>query len=274
MPSGPSDASVTLPQSRPPRQRLRPARTITALILREMSTSYGKSPGGYIWAIVEPLGAILVLSIGFSLLLRSPSLGSNFVLFYSTGYLPLNLYMILSGRVAHAINFSRPLLAYPAVTWVDAIAARFILSTLTSILVTYLLLAGILAVVETRTVLDMRPILEAMAMATLMGLGIGTLNCALFGLFPVWVQVWSMATRPLFLMSAVIYIYEDLPQFAQDIIWYNPLAHITGLMRTGFYPMYSPQYISVVYVVTFGLLTLVMGLVLLGRYHREILNNR
>lgn len=274
MPQDQADAPVIIPPARPSNRRAHPARTIMALILREMSTSYGRSPGGYVWAIIEPLGAIIVLSIGFSLLLRNPSLGTSFILFYSTGYLPLNLYMILSNRIAAAIVFSRPLLKYPAVTWMDAILARSILSTLTSILVTYLLLAGILAIVESRTVLDMGPIIEAMSMAILLGIGIGALNCALFGLFPVWQQVWGVATRPLFLMSAVIYIYEDLPQFAQQVIWYNPLAHITGLMRTGFYPMYAPQYISPIYVISWGLISLVLGLILLGRYHQDILNNR
>jgi capsular polysaccharide transport system permease protein len=34
-------------------------RTIVALIMREMATSYGRSPGGYIWAIAEPVAGIV-----------------------------------------------------------------------------------------------------------------------------------------------------------------------------------------------------------------------
>ena len=59
-------------------RRYRPARTVSALVIREMTTSYGRSPGGYIWAILEPVGAVMILSIGFSRL-RQPTLGTSFV---------------------------------------------------------------------------------------------------------------------------------------------------------------------------------------------------
>jgi len=249
------------------------ARTVMALILREMATRYGRSPGGYVWALVEPMGVILILAFGFSLLLNSPSLGNSFVLFYATGYLPFSLYQTVSLMVSRSLRFSKPLLFYPSVTWVDAILARFALNTLTDVMAAYLLLTGILAFTDTRIVLDLRPIVEAMALAAVLGLGVGTINCLLMGVFPVWETVWSIVTRPLFLASGIFFIYEDMPQVAQDILWFNPLLHITGIMRTGFYPMYAPQYVSLLFVLFVALVTLSMGLLLLRRYHKDILND-
>ena len=76
---------------------------------------------------------------------------------------------------------------------------------------------------------------------------------------------------PLFsVISGVLFLYEDLPPFAQDILWYNPIMHITGLMREGFYPVYSPGYISVAYTAACALVPMVIGLLLLpGQYHRD-----
>ena len=248
-------------------------RAIMALMLREMSTRYGRSPGGYIWALIEPLGAMIILAVAFSLLLRAPSLGTSFLLFYATGFMPFTVYQNVSLYVSRAIGFSRQLLMYPAVTWVDAVMARFILNALTNILVAYILLAGILAVIDTGAVLDLPPILIAMGLALLLGLGIGVLNCALIGLFPSWDLIWSIVTRPLFLASGVIFIYEDLPRGVQDILWYNPLMHVVGYMRLGFYPMYAPQYLSLAYTAGVALVCMALGLILLGRYHRDIINN-
>ena len=243
-----------------------------ALILREMSTRYGRTPGGYIWSIIEPTAAILVLSVGFSLVMRTPSLGNSFLLFYATGYLPFNLYLTVSGTVAASIGFSKPLLKYPAVTWVDAVLGRFLLNSLTGILITLILLGGILLVVDTRAIVDIPPLIQAMALSMILSLGVGVLNCALMGLFPIWVVIWSVVTRPLFLASGIIFIFDQLPTFAQKVLWYNPLIHITGLMRTGVYSMYAPQYISPTYVMACGLISLTLGLILLGRFHRDILN--
>lgn len=259
------------PSPRPPRLRTGTWRTVFALMLREMSTRYGKQPGGYIWAFLEPLGFIVMLAVGFSLLLRSPSLGNNFLLFYATGYLPFQMYQATQLTVTRAITFSKPLLSYPAVTWIDTIIARFVLNALTTALVTYILLTGILIATDARAVIDAPPILLAMSLAALTGLGIGVLNCLVMGFFPTYDLVWSILTRPLFLASAIFYIYEDLPPLAQNILWWNPLVHTSGIMRSGFYPMYEPQYVSVLFVLVFALVPLCLGLLLLRRYNKDIL---
>ncbi len=253
-------------------RRFASLRTVVAPILREMSTRYGRSPGGYIWAVLEPLAAILFLSLGFSLIIRTPSLGTSFLLFYATGYLPFDLYMQISNACARALGFSKPLLKYPAVTWLDAIMARLVLNSLTSIFVMILLLTCILMVIDSRTVLDMPPVVQAVAMAILLGAGVGTLNCVLMELYPLWSVTWGILTRPLFLASGIFFLYDDLPPLGQDILWYNPLMHITGLMRTGFYPSYTAAYVNITYVTLVSLVLLFLGLVLMGRYHRDILN--
>ncbi|MBK0329317.1 ABC transporter permease [Rhodobacteraceae bacterium F11138] len=255
----------------PPR-RFAAARVILALILREMSTRYGRTPGGYIWGVLEPLAAIMFLSIGFSLVIRTPALGTSFLLFYATGYLPFNLYQTLSAMIGASIRFSKPLLRYPAVTWLDAVLARFLLNSLTGVLIAVILLTGILAVIEHRTQLDLPPLVAAMALAMVLGLGVGVINCAISGLYPIWEMVWSILTRPLFLASGIFFLYDSLPPLPQNLLWYNPLIHIIGLMRTGFYPTYDAAYVNVTYVLGVSLGLLAMGLLLLGRYHREILN--
>ncbi len=271
-PATPAPARAALPPAEAGTRRFASIRTITALILREMSTRYGRTPGGYLWGIVEPMAAILILSVAFSLVMRAPALGTSFLLFYATGYLPFSLFLTLSNTIGRAINFSRPLLKYPAVTWVDAVLARFLLNSLTGILIAALLLSGILLIIDGRAVLDFPPIVIAMATAMLLGLGVGVLNCALSGLFPIWEVIWSIITRPLFLASGVIFLYDNLPPLARDILWYNPLIHVIGRMRTGFYSTYSAPQVNEIYVLSVALICLVLGLILLGRYHRDILN--
>jgi len=264
------------PQTPPPAQygphRFATLRTTLALILREMSTTYGRTPGGYAWAILEPLGAILVLALGFSLVIRTPPLGTSFILFYATGYMPFDLHQSLSNKISKSINFSKPLLQYPAVTWLDAVLARFILNGLTGVLVTSILLAAILSLLNHQSAVDLPPVIEAMALSMLLGLSVGVLNCVLIGLFPIWEVTWSILTRPLFIASGVFFLYDGMPPLAQKVLWYNPLLHITGLMRSGFYPTYPATYVSHLYVLGVSLALLTLGLILMGRYHRDILN--
>lgn len=247
-------------------------RSISALMLREMSTRYGRTPGGYIWAMLEPLGMIILLSVAFSLLARTPVLGTSFLLFKATGFMILQVFTVLGGQIGNALIFSKPLLRYPRVTWSDALLARFILNSLVVCTISVLILSGIVLYDGVEVVLRWSAILGAMGMIAALGFGVGCLNCFLFMRFPVWRQLWAIATRPLFLISGVIVLYEDMPPLAQSILWYNPILHLTGLMRTGFYPMYRPDYISFIFVGFCILVPMALGLLLLRRYHRELLD--
>jgi len=247
------------------------SRAILALILREMATTYGRSPGGYLWAILEPVAAIVMLTLVFSLMLRSPPLGTNFAIFYATGMLPFGLYSGLSGRVQGAINYSRPLLVYPSVTFVDAIVARFLLALLTSLLVALIVFTGILTAYDTRTVIDFHAVALGYSMAAVLALGVGTMNCVLVSLIPLWDRLWGIVTVPLMILSCIFYTFEMIPKNVQTYLWYNPLVHVIGQVRSGFYPFYAADYVSPLYVFGFGLVPLCIGLVFLRRWHRLIL---
>ncbi len=258
------------------RMRARPmrmSRTVVALMLREMATTYGRSPGGYLWAVAEPAAALALISLIFSMAFAAPSLGTNFPLFYATGYLPFMLFNDLSGRIGNAIRFSKPLLAYPSVTFVDALLARFALNVLTHAAVMALVFGGILWIFETRAVLHMPSILLSLGMASALGLGIGSLNCYLMTAFPAWERTWQILTRPLFIISGIFFIYDDIPPEGQEILWWNPLMHVVGVMRRGFYGYYDAPYVSVTFVLVVAGITLTTGLMLLYRHHRKLMED-
>lgn len=247
-------------------------RSIGALVLREMSTRYGRRPGGYVWALLQPLGTIVLLAFAFSLLQRSPSLGTSFLLFKATGMLIIQVFTGLGNSIGQSLSYSKALLFYPRVSWVDAVIARFLLNTLVLLCVTVIILTGIIFFEGIRTVFDWPKIMMSAAMTVAVGLGVGCLNCYLFMRFPVWQNIWGIITAPLFLISGVIFLYEDLPLLAQKVLWYNPLLHLTGLIRDGFYPIYTPTYISISYVSAWILVPLVMGLLLLRQFNRDLIN--
>ena len=263
------------PAARPRQYRVRfgTLRAVMALMLREMATSYGRSPGGYIWAIVQPAAGIAVLSVVFSALGRHPAIGSSFPMFYATGMLPFTMFTSLQNKTAGALTYSRPLLAYPTVTFLDSLIARFLLELMTKLLVSYIVLTGCLILFETRTNLDLLIIIEAFALCAALGLGIGTLNCYLFTRLDVYQKFWAIATTPLFIISGIFFTYEMIPMPYREYLWYNPLIHITGLARSGFYSTYEPDYVDPVYVLTVSLVSLSLGLVFLRRHHRDLLNN-
>lgn len=213
-----------------------------------------------------------LLTAVFSLGFQTPPIGDSFAVFYATGLVPFLIYSEVSGKLSQAINFSRPLLAYPRVTLVDAIIARAILNALSSLLVAGIVLSGLVWLLAPRTSVDIWPILMALAMAVLIGFGVGVLNCYLVTRFPVWQRLWSIVNRPMFILSCVVFTFETVPLPYQDWLWYNPIVHVVGALRSGLYFGYSGAYVNETYVVLVCLLCTAVGFFLIWRDRDKLLN--
>lgn len=266
----PSTLLLQRPRLRPTRWFSAP-RVIFALIMREMTTTYGRSPGGYFWAIFEPAAGIALLSVVFSIAFRAPSLGSSFPLFYATGILVFLMYSEISAQLAQAINFSKALLEYPVVTYLDALLARLILRVMTALLVHGIVFTFILAFLAPPVVLDLSLVAYAYFLTICLSFGVGTMNCVLILAFPIWGMVWGVLNRPLLLVSCVLFTFQTVPQPWRDWLWYNPIVHLIGMMRRGFYPFYEAQYVSPLYVLGLSAALATFGLLLLRRHYKTLL---
>ncbi len=153
----------------------------------------------------------------------------------------------------------------------DALHARFTPNFLTELMVAYLVFAGIILFLDTRVILDFLSLALAFALAGALALGIGTLNCFLTTAFPLWQQVWSILMRPMFLLSGVMFTYDSIPAPIRGWFWYNPLIHVIGLTRRGVYASYDAPYASPAYVLAVAGVCGLVGLLLLRRYYRLIL---
>lgn len=264
-------ATLPLPE-RSTRLHFKGLRRIGALVLREMSTTYGRNPGGYIWAILEPAAGIALMTLIFSLAFNTPALGTNFAIFYATGLIPYMMFSEITNKLAQSINFSKPLLSYPAINAFDAIFARFILATVTQLLVAYLILFGIMLSYDTQLVPNLTAVVEAYAAVSMLSFGVGVLNCFLVTRFPVYQRIWGIMMRPMFLLCGIVFLYDQIPQPFQGILWFNPLVHVVGMSRAAFYSSYDAAYVSGVYVAGFSLVCLLIGLALLLRFHRFLVS--
>lgn len=262
------------PAPQKPRMRRRTGmlRTVPALLLREMSTTYGRSALGYFWAILEPVAAIALMSLVFSYAFNSPALGTNFPLFFATGMLPFVTYTDTAQKIAQSLRFSRTLLFYPGVTFIDALIARFLMSFMTNIMIVAIVFTGIIVIFDLRLIIDLPAIAMGLAMAFAFGAGIGTLNCYLLTAFPIWERVWAVLNRPLFLVSCIFFLYDTVPIPYKDWLWWNPIIHIVGGVRRGVYSTYDASYVSPLYVFSVSLVCMAVGLLLLRRHHKDLLN--
>ena len=258
-----SDPAPPQPTQRPESRLAMQGRVLFALVMREMATRYGRSSGGYVWAILDPAATIALLSFVFSQIARTPPLGHSFPLFFATGYMAFHIYRDVSDQVSNSVQVNLALLSFPRVTLLDTVLARFILQVMTATLAATLIIGALVFWSGDTVALDFGAILLSVGLAALLALGVGALNCVLFAYSQTWKRAFSLLNRPLFIISGIFMLYEAVPAGAQAVLWWNPLVHVTALMRAGFYPTYEPTFVSPVYVMLFALAPLALGVLLL-----------
>lgn len=232
---------------------------VAALVIREMATRYGTKIGGYAWAIIDPLAFVVLLSLIFSAIARQPALGTNFPLFYASGYMPFWIYRSLADQIAGSVSGNRHLLNYPIVQPYDTVFARLILQVITIFVVCMIIFGGIGYIYPPMPSLDMRDILVAGLLAVIFGMGVGMINIVLFQLSSTYQQIFQILNRPLFLLSGVFVLPESVPHPYQEYLMWNPLVHIVAEFRKGFFSTYRAQLVDLEWVVAISFVTFWTG---------------
>lgn len=246
---------------------------VFALTVREMTTRYGNKFGGYMWAVLDPVLTIAILTTVFSAIARVPPLGRDFTLFFATGYAAFYMYRSTADQVASAVEANRALLSYPIVTPYDAIIARFVLQVIT-LYVVNLLLFGCLWLANPFDSVNLGPILQASLISITLGAGVGISNIVWFHLSSLYQQIWGIVNRPAFLVSGVFFIPEAIPHPFRELLMWNPLVHVVGLFRQGFYPTYRASFIDLPYVISLAIFSVVFGLFLVWLFDARLREQR
>jgi capsular polysaccharide transport system permease protein len=247
-------------------------RVVASLIIREMNTRYGNKIGGYIWAIVDPLAYIVFLSFIRRSLSATPPLGGSVALFISTGYLGFLFYVNLSSYVSSAVKSNKALMNYPRVAPFDAIVSRVVLQFSTTAVVTALTLFTLAEGLGGLPSVDWPTIIEAAVSTSMIAIGIGLINAGLFVRWPWYEEVFGIVNRPLFILSGVFMLPDELPHPYSDYFLMNPLVHCVIWFRTGFYPEYRAYGLDKGYVVETAVMLVFVGMMIFTASKKIIKN--
>ncbi len=249
------------------------ARVIHALIIRETRTRFGDSRLGYGWALIEPILHIALLAAMFSLLMRGhPPIGTHFFLFYFTGLVPYLVFVHASTSMMYAVTSNGSLLQLPPVKPFDAILARGLLEFATDIVVAVLILTGFAAVGIPALPDHFDGVATALLLTALLGCGVGFMNAVLQTVLRSWDRVWNNATRLLYFFSGIFYVPGMMPDWARQILGWNPLLQAIDWARAGFYASYEPHWLDRQYLAVCAVLAVLIGLALERGLHRRLLS--
>ena len=236
---------------------------IYALLLRELAARFGKSRGGYLWVLVEPMAHLLIPIMIFGFLRERMLPGVEYPVFLVYGFLPFLLFKAICLQIVNGVQSNQGLLSYRQVFLLDVFVAKALAYSAIEAIVFLIVLAG-LAMLGF-SVLPARPAELGVVLVLTVGMafGLGLLFAALASLIPDMRSVVKVIFLPLYFISGILFPVTRFPDDWVQWMAINPVLHLVELTRLSGLEEYRPMpYLSLEYPVALTLVTIVIGLML------------
>jgi capsular polysaccharide transport system permease protein len=237
-------------------------RVVVALIHREILSRFGRSALGFLWAVLNPLLTIALLTFLFTFLQRRAPIGDNFVLFYATGIIPYMTFRFTSLRGFGAFASNVSLFEFPTVKPLDALISRALLEFWTMVVVGVIVFFIVWLLDFGGIPRQMAPLLAAYGLIASFGFGISVLNACLETFFNSWSRIYRVVVMMMFYTSGIFFVPDFVPEQIRQVIAWNPLLHIIELYRSAFYAGYGSGTFDQSYVLWWSLGVVPLGMAL------------
>ncbi len=254
------------------------------LTLRELRSRYKKSFLGWTWSLLNPLSTVIVYSIVFAFFLKieppkgDPSGLDNFAAFLLCGLLPWNYLqggmnasmgsLIGNANLIKKVYFPREV---------------FVVSAIGSLLVSFLIELGVLAVILLimgNMVLPWIPVvLVIVVIQSFFVLGIGFLLSVLNVYFRDVQHLVSITLMALFYSAPIVYPISVVPEKAhiggmtislRAIYELNPLVVLVECYRDAMYDLRFPPVLSILYLIGWSIVLMAIGLAVFQKLDRRL----
>jgi capsular polysaccharide transport system permease protein len=246
----------------------RHGRIIWALLMRELTTRYGRNNIGFLWLLGEPLLFTFGVLIMWNIIKPPYEHGIRVTPFTITGYMPL---ILLRNLISHGVNSVRSntsLLYHRQVTvlhlYIGRLTLDFVGITLSfAVAVTLLTTLGLMDPPRSLSLIYVGWMMLAwIAFGLAMALG------AIAEVFEYVERFISLFTYILVPLSATFFMVAWLPQQYRGLVLKVPFVNCIECIRAGFFGEYTQTFYNIPYMAAWGASLTFLGLFLL-RFVRE-----
>lgn len=220
---------------------------LLALVERERRTRFSGGAFAGLWAYITPIGWIALIMLAFEFLGRTVPIAVPMPYFVASGILPYLMFRQIISSLMRTVVANRNLVYLPDVSRRDILYAAAVGELFNLFVTTALIFGGILVFYEIELPADVLRVIIGLGLAWLLGVGFGRV-AALLGLWSdTAYRTIPMVLRPMFWISAIFFIPQELPAPVIEMLWFNPLAHAIETVREGLFldyrsPVSDPWY--------------------------------
>ena len=244
---------------------------IIALFLREIQTRFGTKRLGYFWAVLDPMGKVIMFSIIYSSMPSTSFNGIEISVFLATSFLTYNFFNAVMSNSMLAFSANKALFSYKQVKPIDTIFSRFFIEFLVMSATIFVFIFCGLYLELDLTVKNFNMVILAVIWFGIFGLSLGILFAIIGTFYENFIKVIGFLSLPLFFMSGLMYTVESLPPIGREIVLYNPVAHFIEMIHGNYFTVLNTKYVDYEYMMYWTVIPLFLGLLFYIKAEKKII---
>ena len=237
-------------------------RIIWALVMRELSTRYGRNNIGFLWVVFEPLlfaGSVAVL---WTVIKPAYEHGIRIVPFVITGYMPIILVRHMITHGMNCVKANQGLLYHRQITVLHLFISRLALEFV-GVTLAFLIIVSLLALFGLMDFpIDLPLVYAGWGVLAWMSFGLAMIFGSLAEVFEFMERFVAVITYILEPLSGTFYMAAWLPGQFRDWVLLMPFILPVEMIRGGFFGEFVLTYYNLAYASAWAAALTFLGLLL------------
>lgn len=245
-------------------------RVISALIIRELSTRFGRENIGFLWIMAEPLLFAGLVALTWFFMRGPEEHGVSVVAFVVTGYLPLTLFRHSVSRCIKVFEVNGSLMYHRQIKILDFIFVRFLIEIIGG-MIAYIFIAAILIYFNFFPIPnDLGLFLMGWVSYGFFVLSLCLIIAPLSEISEVLEKFMPVTTYLMIPFSGTFNMMSWLTPQARNVLAWSPPVNAMEMMRSGIFGNAVQPYYNIEVTLIFSMVCSMIGLSLCRRVRKTL----
>lgn len=240
------------------------SRIIGALVMREMTTRFGRQGLGFAWVIGEPLVFCFGVLILWTATKPAYENGVRLAPFVMTGYMSLILIRHFIALLSSALQANLGLMYHRQVAPLHIFISRTLLELGGATGAFVVVYAVLLALGQVSLPHDYLLLYSGWLLLAWTALGFALVMTGVAMRYEVMERLVPVISYMLIPISGAFYMVSWLPASVREYVLYIPFVHGIELIRRGVFGEFVPTYYDVPYALLVGAIMIIFGLLIIS----------
>jgi capsular polysaccharide transport system permease protein len=242
----------------------RQSRIIGALIMRELTTRYGRQGLGFAWLIAEPLMFCFGVLLLWTATKPAYEHGIRLAPFVMTGYMSLILTRHMIGLLSSALQANLGLMYHRQIAPLHIFASRVLLELGGATAAFFVVYVVLLALGQVDPPHDYLLLYSGWFLLAWISIGFALILTGLAMRYDLMERLVGLISYSLIPISGVFFMVAWLPPAYREIYLLIPFVHGVEMIRAATFGEFVPTYYDPAYALACGTVFNIMGLLIIS----------